>query len=429
MITIDTLRADHVGARRAGVQLTPSLDRFAADAISYKDAVANASMTLPSHASMLTGLYPWRHRVLSNDHVLPKDIPTLAEALRARGFATGAVVSSLPLMAERSGLGRGFASYEERFDSTELNRTRQLVKTPAETTRVAADWIRAHRRGAFFLWVHYLPPHGPYHPPPEFLTGLREVEPDPSRALPVAQRNFEPNAISAYQRFGEERDPESYRRRYAGYVRYVDHHVGRLLKVLEELGIYEGATVVIVSDHGESLGERGWYFCHGNLVTREQVQIPLLLKLPGNRQAGHSLTTPVETVDLAPTLLRILGLDAALASDGRVILPEALLGAPARRRFTQSNNAELVAVEEGGRKFSLRFARPGSLLAAGYPERELFDLPRDASEQFNLALATDAPELARLESVLRERYSDLEVPASSPTLEEAEGLRALGYVR
>jgi arylsulfatase A-like enzyme len=427
LITIDTLRADHVGARRDGMALTPSLDRFAKDAVVYSDALANASMTLPSHASMLTGLYPWRHRVLSNDHVLPAGVPTLAELLAARGFATGAVVSSFPLVAERSGMGRGFQSYDEHFNSSELNRTRQLVKTPDETTRVAAAWLAAHRGGPLFLWVHYFPPHGPYNPPAEFLEGLKEAAPDPARALRVSKLNFEPRAIPAYQKFGAESEPEAYRRRYAGYVRYVDHHVGALLRAVENAGLYKDATILIASDHGESLGEHGWFFCHGNLVYDEQVRIPLLLKLPRNREAGRVVGAPVESVDFVPTLLRILGLDGALQGDGRVILPEAL-GAPARPRFTQSNNAELVAILDGPRKLVLRFPKPEPLVARDHPERELFDLGRDPAEQANLA-ASEAATLARLDAELRKRYEGLDVPPVSLTPEQEERLRSLGYVR
>jgi arylsulfatase A-like enzyme len=423
LVTVDTLRADHVGARRGGVPLTPALDRLAADAIRYQDALANCSITLPSHASILSGQYPWRHRVLSNDHALPQDVPWLPELLQGRGFATGAVVSSLPMRAAESGLARGFGSYDERFDSAERNRAGQLVKSPAETTRVALAWIEAHRRRDFFLWVHYFPPHGPYTPPAEFLAGLPSL---PPRLLSVSRVNFEEGAIPAYQRLGEEADAEAYRRRYAGHVRYVDHHLGALLEGLRSRGLYRNALVVVTSDHGESLGEHGFYFCHGNLAYQEQVAIPLLVKLPGNREAGRVLADPVEGVDLAPTVLRVLGLQGAMPTEGREILPEALAGAAPRTRFTQSNDAEVVAAQQGATKLLLRL-KPPKLAGASHPERAAFALDADPAE--SAPGAGSQATLAKLEAELRRRYQGLSVPPRELTPERQEALEALGYVK
>jgi arylsulfatase A-like enzyme len=425
LITIDTLRADYLGASRDGVALTPRLDAFARDAIRYDDVVANASMTVPSHAALLTGQQPFRSGALTNDGVLPSNVPTLAEALQARGLLTGAVVSSFTLRPE-AGLARGFGTYESRLDSKELNRRRQLVKSPEETTRAALAWVRASAPSRFFLWVHYFPPHGPYTPPGEFLEGLAAPTPDPARALAVSDRNFERGAIPAYQRYADEIDPEAYRRRYAGAVRQVDHHVGELLDGLRDAGLYDAATIAITSDHGESLGEHGWYFTHANLVYDEQVRIPLLLKLPGGRGAGSRVAAPVESVDLAPTLLEILGFGGALPGDGRVVLPGSP-GGPLRPRFTLSLSAELRAVIDGRHKLILRTPVASSNIEAAYPDRALFDLQHDPGELQDRA-ASDPETARRLEAVLRSRSLALGQPPIAPTSEDVEALRALGYV-
>ena len=345
-MTIDTLRADHVGLSRDGVPLTPAVERLAADAVRYRDVLGNSSTTRPSHASLLSGLYPWRHRVVSNHHVLAGDVPWLPETLRARGFATGAVVSSIQLRAAESGMGRGFDAYDDRFDTTEANRSNMPVKSPAETTRVALAWLAANRGRDFFLWVHYFPPHGPYTPPDDFLRDLPDAA--SATSLPVSGGNYAQGTIPRYQRLGTETDPEAYRRRYAAHVRYVDHHVGRLLDGLRDLGLYAGALVVVTSDHGESLGEHDWYFCHGNLVYQEQVAVPLLLKLPGNREAGRVVSEPVEGVDVPATMVRVLGLGDVGGLDGRDVLT-GTPGAATRPRFTQSEDAEVVGVVVAGR--------------------------------------------------------------------------------
>jgi arylsulfatase A-like enzyme len=423
LITIDTLRADHVGTSRYGARLTPALDRLAADAVRYSDVLANASTTLTSHVSMLTGLYPWHHRVISNRHALAEAVPWLPEALRARGFATAAVVSSITLDAH-TGLARGFDLYDDRFDAAEVNRANQLVKTPAETTRVTLSWLSDHARRDFFLWVHYLPPHGPYTPPEEFLRDMRRSE--SAQRLPIGLDNWDAGAIPRYQRLDGERDPEAYRRAYAGHVRYVDHHVGRLLDGLRELRLYDGALVIVASDHGESLGEHGWYFCHGNLVYQEQVAIPLSIKLPGAVAAGRVITTPVEGVDIAPTVLRVLGLDDVLHADGRVILPGALDGGP-RPRFTQSDNAEVLAVVAGATKLVLRVSDP-SLAGPSHPGRAMFALDRDPGEETPVSGEPPAL-LADLENQLLLRYQDIARAPRSLTPQQEDRLRALGYTR
>ncbi|HET7294255.1 MAG TPA: sulfatase [Vicinamibacteria bacterium] len=414
LVTIDSLRADHVGPRAEGPSLTPSLDALARDGVTFADAITNCTVTRCSHASLLTGLYPWRHGLLDNSGRIG-DVAALPALLQRRGVATGAVVSSLPL----KGLLPGFDSAHEGFGAAEEGRRRYPVKRPEQTTQAAVQFLDAHPDGPFFLWIHYFPPHGPYTPPAAFLDA------DPAAAGPrleVGERNYEKARIPAYQALPGILDAQEYRRRYAAHVRYVDAFVGRLLDRLRERGLYDDALVIATSDHGESLGEHGWYFLHGNLVYQEQARVPLIVKWPRGTARGTRSSAPVELVDVAPTVASMLALPG-FAADGQALRPSA--GAAPRLRFTQSNDAELVAILDGARKLIMKRG-PTTYTDAGYPALELFHLDRDPLETSSVR-GDDAVAAARLEAELRRRYAGV-VGTEPGAPENEEALRALGYV-
>jgi arylsulfatase A-like enzyme len=336
--------------------------------------------------------------------------------LKARGFATGAVISSLPLKA----LVPGFDFAHERFSAAEASLRRYPIKLPEQTTRVAAQFFERHAAVPFFLWVHYFPPHGPYTPPQAFLSG--DPQP-PAERLAVSERNYEKGKIPAYQAQPGVFDAGEYRRRYAGHVRYVDAFVGRLLDQLRELRLYDDALVIVTSDHGESLGEHGWYFLHGNLVYQEQVLVPLIVKWPRQRAGGSLSSAPIELVDVAPTIAAALGIPGSFG-DGRP-LPGAG-NAAARPRFVQSNDAELVAVLDGGAKLVVKRG-PTSYTEVDYPALQFFRLDRDPGE--TRSVYEESPDIARrLESELRRRYPGSATPPKASAPENEEQLRALGYV-
>ncbi len=398
------------------------MEMLARDGVTFRDMVVNSTVTLPSHASMLSGLGPQRHGLLQNDGRLDPSVATLAGLLRARGFATAAVVSSTPLRAREGirGLGDGFDFYDATFDSNESPWGGRLSKSPEETTRLAVEWARAHRTQSFFLWVHYFPPHGPYIAPPEFVD---PGEKPSGETLPVSKVNYEAGAIPAYQRLDLAPDAGLYRSRYAAQVRHVDAQVGRLLNRLRRMGVYQDATVMVTSDHGESLGEHNYYFCHGNLTYDEQARVPLVLKLRGGARAGSKMTAPVEAVDIMPTLMQAMEVAIPAGLDGHSLLgplPET------RTRFTATEDAEIVSVREAGHTLSLRRGA-ARLVPENHPRVELFLSDSDAREGRNRA--ADQPALARrLEGEILHRFSAiLPRPAMDPEL--AERLKALGYVR
>ena len=419
LISIDTLRADHVGTVRAGIPLTPSIDGLARDGIRFTDALANCTVTRSSHASMLTGLYPWRHGIPDNSGALKPGVVTLAGALAGRGVATGAVVSSFPMRE----LARGFSTFHQAFDHTTANRD-EPVASPAAATEVALGWLRDHGRERYFLFVHYFPPHGPYNAPERFR--LPELEAPSGRLLPVSRVSYEHGAIPAYQRLGEERDPAVYRARYAARVRFVDQHVGRLLDGLRALGLYDEAAILLTSDHGESLGERGWWFCHGNLTYREQSAVPLVLKLPGGARARTVVDTPVQGVDLFPTVLALLGGGAPAGIDGVSLLEAAGGRLPrARVRFTQSGDAEQLSVLQGPWKLTRVVERP-RYVEPGHPRRVLYRLDQDPEETRDRA--GESPQVvSALEGLVARTFTGF-APKPAMDRETEERLRALGYV-
>ena len=427
LITIDALRDDHVGARPAGDSLTPELDRLRADGVRFSDVITSATTTMASHASMLTGLRPYRHGLTGNDGALDPRFVTLAGMLRTRGVRTGAVVRSFVLRSQ-GGLGAGFETYDESFDLQEQTRVGQRVKTPAATTRAALDFVQRHRRESFFLWVHYFPPHGPYTPPPEYLHEHGKVAmASTSQPLAISAGNYERGKVPKYQELNGIADADAYRARYAAHVRYVDHHVGQLLAGLREWGLYERALVIATSDHGESLGEHDWYFCHGNLVYQEQARVPLLVKWARSQSAsGRSSIAPVELVDVMPTVLGFFGVPVPGDPDGRDLA--ALLDAPRitpdRVRITQSTDGELTAVVLGPVKLIERRG-PARLVEGTYPQRQLFRLDRDAGELRDLA-----PTEPALVGTLVGLLPRCRQPVRQQGLagETREQLRTLGYL-
>ncbi|MEM7353648.1 MAG: sulfatase-like hydrolase/transferase [Acidobacteriota bacterium] len=393
LITVDTLRPDALGWV-AGRNVTPNIDRLAREGFRFAAAVSPAPVTQPAHVSLFTGLVPRRHGVRDNGQVLGPGLPTLAEHLGQRGYATAAFVSGYPLAAE-FGLDRGFARYDDAF--TEGSRGR--LERPAEqTTAAALAWL-ARVPEPWFLWVHYYDPHDPYTPPAQF-TGAANTE----------------------DAAGDES-----RRAYNGEVRYVDQAIGTLRQGLvgqRGLAGQRGEVLTLfTADHGESLGEHGEQ-THGFFLYDSTLAVPLVVHFPGRVVAGESAVA-VRLIDLAPTALELLGL-APLSQDldGVSLLP-LLRGAaqsprPAysesRRPWLSYGWAPLRAVQHERWK----------LIAA--PRPELYDLAADPEESRNLVDQKRAV-ARRLISLLRQiEARPAAVAASLGDPQALARLHTLGYV-
>ncbi len=315
LIVVDTLRADHLSCYGYGRPTSPAMCALADDGMLFERAYTTRTSTTPAIASMLTGLYPHRHGVKQLYYVLPPTMTTLAERLRARGWATGGFVSSFVMVQEFSGFGGGFDVYDDDVRTREPLRE-NYERAAGETVEHAITWLRAHGPHAF-LFLHLIEPHGPYTPPSPYLERF---------ALPATGPL--PAAVPPYQRVPGLRTVSEYVGRYDGEIATADAALGGLFGALRTLGWYAPATIVLVADHGESLGEEDNWFCHGASVNDAEAHVPLIVKFPTGADAqrpGGRVSTAVSVVDVFPTVLHAASIDAAaqtstaadLASIGR----------------------------------------------------------------------------------------------------------------
>jgi arylsulfatase A-like enzyme len=306
LITIDTLRADHVGAY-GGPVATPAIDALAAEGVLVERAYTPIPSTGPAHVSLMTGLHPWRHGTLRNAVPLDARVPVLAEAARARGMATAAFVSSY-ILHRRFGFHQGFDRYV--FEPTESyswrGRMRESFYSRGETAaRAAMRWITQHAERPFFVWVHLFDPHAPYDPLPGYAVSPTSPVDRTGKIVPPTVRDFE--ALDHIVRA------------YRGEVAYADAQVGRLVERLRLLGLLDETAVIVTSDHGEGLGDHG-ELEHGTNVFDELVRVPLVIRAPG-LPAGRRLSGAAQLEDLAPTLRAFMGAESLAVSDGFDLLP------------------------------------------------------------------------------------------------------------
>lgn len=321
LVTVDTLRADVLGAYGASGGLTPRLDALAQDSLVFDAAYAPAPFTFPSIASILSGRYPGALGLRTNLSQLPPEAPTLASALRGHGFATGAAVGSAVLHG-KARLAGHFDVYDDTLAQSEFA-LGVVERVATDTTdaalavldRIVPEPARASAR--WMLWVHFQDPHGPYTPPEAFARRARALEPDAGRLEQVVS-NHGGRGIPSYQVIGAEREVAFYRARYRAEVAYMDAEIGRLWDGLATRGLQRSALVAFTADHGEALGEHDVWFAHGHDLTEELMRVPLLLAGPGIR-AGRRADV-VSLVDLYPTLLRRLVGAAPADLPGRDLL-------------------------------------------------------------------------------------------------------------
>ena len=385
LITVDTLRADHVGAYGWARARTGTLDGLAKSGAVFERAYAAAPITLPSHATLLTGRYPPGHGARDNGLRVSPTVPTLATELRARGFATAAFVAAFPL-DHQFGLNRGFDVYGDRLPRAADGRPAD-ERPAADVVNDAIAWlssqsaIRDPRSAAppFFLWVHVFEPHAPYG--------------DPSSARPALDR-------------------------YDDEIATADREIGRLIAAL---GPAAASTLVVAAgDHGEAFGEHGEY-AHSIFIYDTTLRVPLLMSGPGI-SAGTRVADVVTLADVAPTVMRGLGVPMADV-DGIDLSPAFSRRSLPQRELYAESFAPLV--EFGWAP--LRAVRSGAWKLIASPKPELFDIEHDRAEQTN-AIASRGDAARRLETRVG-RYSgdSLNADASAVGGDAAQRLRALGY--
>jgi arylsulfatase A-like enzyme len=454
LITVDTLRADRLTAAGYPRATTPNLDALAAEGLRFTHAETPRAKTTPAIASLMTGLYPHEHGArdllvpLAGDHAL------LAERLRAAGWSTAAIVGNYVLIDRFSGLARGFDRWIEELPDRQGVPPDDAPQRTARSMSDAALSELAREDGGepWFLWLHYMDPHGLYDPPPEhrvFRSDVPEAIPDDPGH--VAQYNVPPGCRMADGRV----DAARVRDLYDGEVRYADAEIGRVLAALRASGELERTIVVVTADHGENLGEHRDWFEHGRDAYETTCRVPLLVRLPAllpDRPAPGVRKGSVSLADVAPTLLDLLGLPplAAEGSAVRGISRRDLFGGELPRphpvfaekieRANLPGAVQAKAVRLDDWKMIRRYAHDGGHGVVLLSE-ELFDLASDPGETRNLATAPpDSAPLARLQAELLRfasaevKFEDLakllEARRAELEREDPEALRviqALGY--
>jgi arylsulfatase A-like enzyme/Tfp pilus assembly protein PilF len=396
LITIDTLRADHVGCYGYKHIKTPNIDGLAADGVRFESAFAVVPVTLPSHSSMLTGTYPMLSGMHDfSDNKLSPLQPTLASVLKQAGYQTGAVIGAA-VLDSRFGLNQGFDFYYDHFDFSRLDEANldEMERPGNVVADVALDWLAKNSQKKFFLWMHLYDPHFPYHPPEPY---SREYAAQP----------------------------------YDGEIAFADEQVGRLLRFLKEKGIYKNTVIVLCGDHGESLGEHGEK-THGFFIYNATMHVPLIIRLPEN-SAARVVDDPVSLVDLMPTVLGAVGLEIPPQVQGRSLLPELRADRTDRER---SNRDRVLYGETFMPRIHFNWSELRGSENIKYhfidaPRPELYDLTKDPGEVHNLFSEKNAvaQEMrAKLVGMIRDYNAGKEL-AEKTGLDPAlmERLKALGY--
>jgi len=305
LVSLDTLRADRLSAYGLERETSPTLDALAKRGVRFDDAISQAIVTPPSHASILTGKNPPGHglRRLAGEALAPEQT-TLAEILRARGFDTAAFTSAIPLAANR-GLDQGFEVYDA---------SRGIQRRAKRTNQRVQKWLATRPEGRVFLWVHYFDPHFPYDAPPAYQSEFLGHPSTPE------DRSDSVNTNPAMTRSPATRRPEAarvaaMRDLYDAEIRYTDDALRDLFAMLGAVGLLEDAVIAVVADHGESLGEHGLFFGHWDVLW-ENARVPMVVVHPDGRFAGRRVEEMVRTVDLLPTLLDWLDVPIPAGLDG-----------------------------------------------------------------------------------------------------------------
>lgn len=395
IITVDTLRADHIGSYGYAQARTPTIDGLAREGVRYSNAITAAPITLPSHTTILTGLLPPSHGVRDNGTFsLGDNAVTLAERLKKAGYTTQAFVSAI-VLSRRYNLNKGFDGYDDDLWSEDepklfMIRERPAEKTVAKVLRWFNKWRSTPDRKPFFVWMHLFDPHQPYKPH----AWAQLVTSTP----------------------------------YDAEITYADRELGKLLRALKESGQLDNTIVVFTADHGESLGEHGEK-THAIFIYDATVHVPLIIRYPSVFPKGKVYDGPVRNVDITPTILGLLGLPGASETQGIDLTPATLgkVPPPDLPQYSESllsevgfGMAPLYGVRKGGYKF-IRAPRP-----------ELYDLRSDPRELHNLYAKSPlkASELEKeLDRILDSSKNFSETARSNPMDRETlESLQGLGYL-
>jgi arylsulfatase A-like enzyme len=325
IISIDTLRADHLGCYGHPFVQSPNIDAFAKESVLFTNHISAAPTTLASHTSLLTGTYPHTHGAPKNGFVLGDDNEMLAEVLAENGFDCAGIIGAFPLDPVFN-FDQGFAHFDASFTvSFEKGVVDQHQRLASEVTDAATRWLdkrrpnKAANRDRLFMFVHYFDVHWPYEAPFKY----RRLYGESGNRVDGSMDNIEtarkmllegendPTLLKKALEFGKALDNE-----YAAEITYCDEHVGRFLDDLKKRGIYDKSLIILTSDHGETMHEHRQYFSHGATVYDSEVHTPLIVRFPGQANAGQRESRIVSNVDVVPTILHLLNLPGTKRMEG-----------------------------------------------------------------------------------------------------------------
>jgi arylsulfatase A-like enzyme len=432
LVTVDTLRADHLGFAGYPRDTSPHLDALAREGTAFPRAYSVSATTGASHASLFTSLYPHEHGVVANRQRFPRGLATLMRALRTRGYRTAGFVSSV-VVGRKMGLQDEFDHFDDQGTTAELNRPQRPERPAAATLEAAATHLAGLPADTpFFLWAHLIDPHGPYAAPeePDRFVGDAHASGTPV-LLPIGAADWVIGRIPAYQVLGGRRDAAFYVARYDAEIRYADEALGRFFARLRQLGRWDDTLVVVTADHGETLAEPGHkrYFAHGTITYDEVVRIPLVVREPrGERRLGAAAAGPaVTSLDVAPTVLALLGHPPEPAFRGQSLLRGAR---PMEPVFSLGAYGSELLEKTIGTQFSVLEGPWRYVLNSQDGSEELYDHRDDAAESRDVAAAQPARRdalRAELSALRSERGR--QAPSVDMTPEHRQALRALGYVQ
>lgn len=424
---IDALRPDHLGTYGYRRDTSPNLDAFAADAVLFENAIANSAWTRSAVASVFTGLYPRSHGVLGRDDALPPDAVTLAGLLRTAGYATGSVATN-GNVSPAFGFDAGFDSWEQLPEQ----RSQAIHQYSDIATARAIEWlapdgaavVRRRERNPFFLYVHTTDPHEPYTPPSPFRERL--VQPSDHGLFRPLQERVDP-VLAADPMLTREQINLDFIDLYDAEIAFNDAQFGILMGRLKEMGIYDDALIVVLADHGEAFLEHGKWG-HGMSLYAEQINIPLLIKLPLGTAARVAPLS--QQVDVLPTILAVAGIEIPSHVQGRSLLPAIVRG-------VEVHDAVVAELEIDGRSMDAlrtpehKIIRYSPAVYHG-TKIELFDPIGDPFDRIDLSLRRPVTAGYLLSLLRRAAFGHVQLLAAArgtPDAEMLERLRALGYIR
>ncbi|HZX10226.1 MAG TPA: sulfatase-like hydrolase/transferase [Acidobacteriota bacterium] len=396
-ITLDTTRADHISCYGYENVKTKHIDSLAESGILFKNTICQSPLTLPSHSSIFTGTYPFFHGARDNGLYLAEENITFAEVLKEHGWATSAFIGAF-VLDSTWGLDQGFDYYFDDFDFSKYEQITlsSVQREGGEVIKPFFEWLESHYQEKFFSWIHLYDPHSPYDPPEPYRTQYGN------------------------RKWGL----------YDGEIAYVDFLIGRVLDELMKKGLDEKTVIIILGDHGESLGEHE-EIRHGFFVYDASIKVPFIVRIPEFMFNGKVIESQVETVDIMPTLLEILDLPVPPDIQGKSLIP-LILGKK------QDEEESLAYSETYYPRYHFGWSELKSLRSQSFkfikaPRPELYDLNQDRGEKINLYHRNREVAL-RFEKKLEDfqkksnRGEEQERPVSRLDEKDLERLRALGYI-